>query len=495
MKLEFEYALQSFVKYQDSPFTIEDIFDALGEKVSVELIAYIAAWLEANPFIVSLSSDKFLNKCAFFEHKVFSIAPTRFEINSGVLILGHRCVPFVSPDLLPQQYVVQYNGEPVFTKVISMQTSEIFSYYSLFGEEFVAQYLAMDVANVDFDFVANNFELPSKMNLTVLDFSDIYQKNNFKPGDRLLVTLDNWELGVFSVKVLKDLRANPFESDETQEKRLEWFANFENALLASMKKYGPLSSIEEQIAFAFIEGGDVLFGKTCGSVEEFIKRPAAIEIVEYGVETRLWRKGEDIRAVELLNSNESEVEDDNFQMYLSGTLPISETLLDAMIYDSLYKKEKNCDKVLERIFPDFNYYPMKERLFCLLHLEKRRAIISRDYNWFADYELGQLRTKLIDLYSRLMDFIMKISQSNVNIDLLPQQPLVILSQLFAHLGRMLGTLNADSSLTDKDISSMYLSLDGMVYTFEDLKCELDSSLETLKKERFSIVKRRKETNE
>ena len=53
--------------------------------------------------------------------------------------------------------------------------------------------------------------------------------------------------------------------------REEWYSNFEKGLINGFETNGPVSSIEQQLAFLFLENQQELCIKNCGSAEEFLK--------------------------------------------------------------------------------------------------------------------------------------------------------------------------------------------------------------------------------
>ncbi|MDE7140036.1 MAG: hypothetical protein K2O09_04680, partial [Treponemataceae bacterium] len=69
----------------------------------------------------------------------------------------------------------------------------------------------------------------------------------------------------------------------------------------------------------------------------------------------------------------------------------------------------------------------------------------------------------------------------------PQQELVTLSQLFAHVSRMLEMLSRLNDSLDEDESALQLSLEGMEYNFEDICYQLKAVLDRLKHDRFKVV--------
>lgn len=497
MKQNIDSLLNSFIGNVKFPFDFFQAANYMGIKKAGDL-NYALSWLEANPAVLSVGNNAFASRIGMFTDQVFSILPSRYEINNNILIVGHRCIPFGNPDVLPCDYKFLFKNNAIPHKIIEMQTNDLFDYYYLHGEEFVPQYLSLDPANKGFDMADCDYELPGKMKVTVFDMADFYKKFSFKSGDRLKVRLENWMLGIFSIDVQKDTRETPFEINESEEARERWFELFEKQLLQSFDLFGVAGSIDEQIAFAYILAGTELFSDLSGSVEEYIKKTNKIEITEFGVETRLWRAGETISVMNLRLDNDlddSDIERFNgvSKIFLSIGVPLTEIFLDSFIYDSLYRKEQNCDLILKRIMPE-NIIELssKDMIFCLLLLEKRRAILQRDYKWFADYEKGQLRSKILEFYAVMISFVYSLGQNDVSPESMPQQPLVVLSQLFTHLGRMLESLAPNASISSKDISSLYLSLEGMQFSFEDLSKELEQSVNIYEKGKFTIIRKEDE---
>lgn len=494
MKKDIDSLIARYVYNAQTPFSLYELSQTL--QLNSEETSYAGYLIGSNVAVFEMG-DYYISRPGYFLNKPFSVLPTRFEISSKCLVVGHRCVPFANPDILSCDFTFYYKGKLVPKKVIELYTGDLFEYFSLFGEEFAPQYFCLDPANKDFDFVASNYELPGKMNATVLDMTAIFKENDFKTGDRLVLKMTSWQEGIFDLSVKKDLRSNIFESTPETVIRSLWFDNFEQKLLESFEHFGPRSSIDEQIAIAYVLADQLGVSEAAGSVEELIKRSKKIEAKDFGVETRLWFKDREIDAfaANLHSQNAEELPEVN-KLFLTIGIPVSESLIDAVLYDSLYRQEKTCDAILPRLLQDnYEQIPKRESLFCLLHLEKRRVILSRDYNWFADHEYGKLRQKILDLYGKMLNFVYSLSTANASPEKLPQQPLVVLSQLFSHLGRMLESLSVMGAVSDDDIDGMYLSLEGMEYSFDDISEELGDAAKKLQRERFIVIKREEENHE
>ena len=102
---------------------------------------------------------------------------------------------------MPSQYKFFARGDRLETILVDTTEDEINPYYALYGEEFTAQYLAMDNSESreifsDFDsFMEGDHEFP----VTVVDMRDFYWKNKVHSGDILIFRVEDWSASVFSV--------------------------------------------------------------------------------------------------------------------------------------------------------------------------------------------------------------------------------------------------------------------------------------------------------
>lgn len=525
MEFDMEQVLTAMLYTIESEIiTAADLRKQLGAKG--ETLEMLFAMMCADPAFLRIDEDVFLARHNFFSNKYFSILPSKFEINHGVLIPGHRCLPFVNPNVLPNDYTFGIGERTFAKKILNMHTNDVLDYYSLYGPEYVPQVLDMDDANEAFDFSANGFELPGKMNITTVDLSELYEKTNFKWGDRLLVSTNNWFNGQFELDILHDMRKNLFDVEFLSSKRFEWIKTLESALLTTFKQYGPGRTIEDQLSYAAFVARDEMFERYCGSFDEVMKQTHKISFAEYGVENRLWFKDEEIPAIWNPNEEENLVQDNvtasaskgakasnanaldekngtsktrakqissaakEFEQLLDFLLtPFSEGLVDSFVLDVLFRREKNCENAASRMVPEHMPVSQKERLFCLLHMEKRRAILQKKYNWFADYERGQLRSRILKLFTSMLDFVFSLRQGAFDISLLPQHPLVVLAQLFQHICRVLETIRVEEAISPYDMSNFFMSLDGMEMSFAEIRDELESAVQKQQKVQFTVIRK------
>ena len=145
------------------------------------------------------------------------------------------------------------------------------------------------------------------------------------------------------------------------------------------------------------------------------------------------------------------------------------------------------DDLLERMLPGSCKLNMVEKNLLLLHLQERSVILKGDYNWFADQNVGPVRQKALLLYMRIALLVNKVDGYGKALENFPQQELVILSQLFNHLTRILESVSAEDSLSE-EAETLLMSLDGMEMNFEEIEAELENAVVQEKKRKFTVIK-------
>ena len=161
--------------------------------------------------------------------------------------------------------------------------------------------------------------------------------------------------------------------------------------------------------------------------------------------------------------------------------------MDSYLKDYMYQKKTNIKELVDTIFPKAFVMTPEEKKCFLLHIMNRNVILLKSYNWFADFVTGAIRHRALKLYSRISTLVYDIDSTGKNLDKFPQQELVILSQLFGHLSRILESIEREASYVIQDSDSIMLSLEGMEYNFDEIKDELIAAVAELHKNDFTII--------
>ena len=124
----------------------------------------------------------------------------------------------------------------------------------------------------------------------------------------------------------------------------------------------------------------------------------------------------------------------------------------------------------------------------LLNLKTSPGIISSSYTRFADSEFGETRHKALELFSQVTSLVYSIDMIKSDLKNYPQQALVILSQIYAHIMQIIEAIETDVSAVLREKAEISLSLEGMELNFECVSEDLKAVLEKEKKNGFSVIK-------
>ncbi len=491
MEPKKEGLVAKFLRTYRHPFSLSEmkkVFEACGIEAEPQDIEY---YLDSSANVMKLTNGKYLTHAGAFTGEIFSIMPTSAEAEQGVLVAGDRCMPFVESDRISSTLKFYINGKKIPSKIGEFDSDTAIDMFMLFGEEYAPQYIAADPANSDLNMAERDFELPNAVKLTGLSLDYLAENYNYKKGDRLLCCVSDWDKGTLNVMVLHS-SDSPFDNGAVGEKRLEWYALLEKKMLESFNRSGPLGSIEDQIVDVIYRNRSKLCVPYCGSLEEFVTRYAKkIAFQRYGVETRLWHKGEDVPAFGEWNKESAictgnSKKDLSFEEYSVAFVPPS--VIDQFILNACFKKEKDIASSFMTFLFDDDYSASDTFYRDLsLNLKDRTIIISQDYNWFADQILGPVRCRCLELYAKISGLIRKIDYNGKTFLDFPSSELVILLQLHEHILKMLEGL-ATEPQAEELAENYLLSLDGMEWNFDEISGVLEKALAQEQRSQFKIVK-------
>ena len=481
--------IEEYLTEQLDVFTPDEFYRYLKSKGAKVSKADAAEILHVSEYVFSLVNNEFVTKAGVFTGRWFSFKPSREEVEKGYVIIGHRCIPFVNPDVPPDGISIMADGNVVESEAQTVSMNLAMDTFALYGEGYILPYIFNDRNNTSIPLSSVQYSMPPEIKLTAWPLKKICGDVDFKYGDRILCRVINWSSGVVEMRPQLSGMSDFIISDDAVQ-REEWYTYFENGLLESFDRHGPASSIEEQLSFLFLENQEQLCTRNCGSVEEFLAHTTKIGFEPYGVESRIWRKGESVPYAGKWNGLELER-----GMLLSDmALTLTPRVIDAILEDRIYDKQRgkkvsdDFEDVIKTIFPNMAMISQEERRIVLLNIEKRNDILEKMYNQFSDYPIAELRKRILRLFTKVSELFCAIGGSGIAAENFPQQELVILSQLYTHVVRLLEEVEnvyMRGSFPTDDVS---LSLDGMEETFEDISVTLYSALECNRFKGFEIVK-------
>jgi len=485
MDLEQEEALYEFLENTVEPFTLDDItayLQSSGQKRSKRLALDVASYIDTRKIAFKQDNRHWVSRRGCFESAAFVITPTRLELLNGILIPGHRCVPFANPLIMPHRYQFSWNGVSVPVTTTEAPPEDFYPYYSVYGEEFAPQYIARDNPENEKAFNSDPYEDPPEVSIHTLDMRGIYRESSFVPGDHFIVRTLDWKNCRFELA-----KAG---KDEWRQKDLDkWLEIADSGFEDSFALLGPGSSTEEQIAFAYWFGGKRMRETPSYSIEEFIfEKSNRVEIVPYGIETRFWFSGKEIPDSKNLQNHtlppdRTYIED----LLYKKNIPISEFVILSYIRDAFFRNEKDIDQVINRLIPPVIHLEETEWNIIADYIAESMEDFYKGYSLFLDQKAGPVRQRVAELHTAVIELSAKLQKGEIDAVWLPKHTFIVLSQIQGHAAALLEDLAFDESPAQDDIVAIDNSLDSMIDTYNDIKEMINSAMDNFRRSSFTLI--------
>lgn len=468
--------ISDFLENQMEVFTIDELYSYIKPYVKNVNKKDLKEVLNSTNFVFPLIKNEFITRAGVFTNLLFSFMPTQEEIEKNHILIGHRCMPFINPEQTPDSINILIDGNVIFSEPTSFSMNLAMDTFALYGEGYEIPLIFNDKANEKLPLSSVQYSFPKEITLTSWRLNEIAKNQDFQYGDRILCRVVDWNQSIVEMFILKDKSSKYIISSDALE-REEWYSYFEEGLLKSFNKNGPCSSIEEQLAFLFLEERENLCIINCGSSEEFLKHTKKIGFSPFGVESRIWFNGESVPYVGDWNKSASK------DLILSDiSISYSPILIDSYIKNFIYnnqrgKNQQSITELAKIIFPCVFELTKSEWNFLMQTISKRYDELKEQYNDFFEVSVAPVRERLLDLYSQVNELVCSIGCSNLNVEVFPQQELVVLMQIFSHSIRLIEEFENLYMNTSFPIEDIKLSLDGMEDTFYEIRDTLKSSLE------------------
>ncbi|MCR4578833.1 MAG: hypothetical protein K5681_00650 [Treponema sp.] len=478
--------IAQFLKSQFETFTVKDFYTYLRKHGSKVTKMQVADLLYSSDYVFPLINQEFITRAGVFTGRWFSFAPSKEEIKKNHIILGHRCMPFVNQDVNPDSYQLLSDGKIIESEAQSFSMNQALDTFALFGEGYVIPYILNDKANTSIPLTSVQYNLPLAVDLTSWPLDKLFENQKVEFGDRILCRVSDWNNNIIEVFLQKN-DTSGFMVSASAIKREEWYSQVEEALLAGFEKHGPAASIESQLAFLFLENQETLCSKNCGSIEEFIVTSKKVKFQPYGLETRLWNADSVVPYIGNWNNHAKK------DLIMSEiAMMFTPSVIDAFIENLLYqescgKSVPTLNELVDSIFPNVLAEGSLEWKFVLLNLEKRFDILKKAYNSFRDYPVAEIRKRCVDVFSQVSQLLCEIGSSEVSADNFPQQELVVLTQLYGHLARLLEEVENDYTRDLFPADDVALSLEGMEDTFYEIRGILKKAVEDNRSRGYELV--------
>jgi hypothetical protein len=487
-----EEALYEFLENVTEPFTLDSAVSFVrmiaphrsDSRKGTRLAVEITALINARNIAFKLSKDSWVSRRGCFEPLEFVITPSRLEIQNGILIPGHRCVPFANPAIMPHELEFYWKGKPVPVTTTEGPPEDFYPFYTILGEEYAPQYVARDNPANESAFNSDPYEDPPEVSIHTLDMRNLYRETAFVPGDRFLVRTRDWKSGVFELKKV--------DKDKWSQAELyAWFEAAEIGFHDSFERLGPGSSTDEQIAYAYWYGGKRMREVPAYSLEEYLyEKTETIETAAYGIETRFWFAGREIPDRDSLEGAQT-VSDRTYieELLYQAKVPISEFVIQSYVRDALFRNDTDISRIVERIVP--HTVEIDEQVLDMLagYVSEILEGFGPAYSVFTDKEMGPIRQRVGELHTAVIDLSARLLQNGADSSWFPRHTFVVLSQIQSHAAMIMEDLDVDELPADSELDTIDNSLDSMIDTYEDIKELIDDALDSFRRNNLSVVKK------
>jgi hypothetical protein len=480
-----EEAFYDFLDSTFEPFSLDDIISfvrMMDPKRAGRLRIELSALLGSRKLAFQVDDRHWVSRRGCFEPAPFVINPTKMELLNGILIPGHRCIPFANPTLSPQEYSFYWKGQLIPTTTTEGPPEEFYPYYTLFGEEYAPQYVARDNPENEAAFNSDLYEDPPEVSVTTVDMRNLYRETAFVPGDHLVVRTRDWKEGSFTLeRVSKDAwsQADLYAWLEAAE------AGFEEAFV----QLGPGSSTEEQLAYAYWYGGRRMREIPAYSLEDFLyDKTERVETVPYGIETRFWYAGKEIPdsayiAGAQLPPDQTVVE----HILFHHEIPVSEYVIQSYVRDALFRREENPSGILERLVPPSIRLEEREWKLLQSYIITTYNDFESLYSFFTDQAMGPIRQRVGELHTAVIELGVRLKKSGIEPAALPTHTFIVLSQIQNHAAAVMEDLDTGEAPPPEELEAMDSSLDSMIDTYEEMKELIEEAMSAHRRNNLSLV--------
>ncbi|MBQ6352292.1 MAG: hypothetical protein IJJ28_03380, partial [Lentisphaeria bacterium] len=420
------------------------------------------------------AGGKVCRREAFFTGRTFLITPETWEIDSGILVPGHRFVPCLDPEVFPSEVVLRSGRRRIRTREVSLPLAQVVGCFPLLGtEQMMDVLMAESPAN---GFLRSGARGDREVTLTVFDLADFYREHDFEEGDALRCEVVDYRGGTVKFSFLSG-------GERPAAGKRAFIAALDEACAAALRGAEDLE-VPEILAQSLFRAGTKL-DPAGASLDEFIRESLKIVL----------GSGSDGRGE--LRVADAEPEDEDGEVVLpeglaissgeTGTLPamlkatgtaLTPEELDGFILDACATREMDFQSVFARAFrgggPRFSD-AAQEAVF-MNTVEDRFEELTGHYDRVDDELKAPLRSSVIEAVEERLDFFAEAAALERSADSLTAEKLQRLAAVAGRLGTLLKLLNREDFMPDAH------EVEHLEAQLENFLDEQDAALEALRED-------------
>ncbi len=441
----FDYVLD-----REAAFSIGTLHRRLGNDVSLRSLK---RFLGETGSVMSVDFEQYVPAWSYFQNATFLVKPQRWEVADGVLVPGHRFLPFhdfrlAAPDLTlllaggwdapngdDSSREIQFNRASRRTVAVPLSRAVIF--YTLFGQEALFSLIGIeDESNAQVDF---NDRENALVRLSVFDLGEFYRSSGFAEGDYLECRVLDWEEGLFS-------GLHRPAAEVSHRLREDWLTTMEDAFREMFDFFDGPMDIPTQLQYAYFLGDESVLEQPGGTIGELLAADNDLQFAPFGTNSStIWTAPKVPERP--LDPEEFVVEPEGVIGDLEAILEdigssLSEGEIEAFMRDELYQGGSKAGAV-DRAFSGAHLpFAHEEQEKAFKHeLEKLWRRVSRNYVPDRDVSIGPLRSRLLALYEKQLHWIRSLDAREMRPGEIPMEPMQEVGKFFSMITAAIELLN------------------------------------------------------
>jgi len=481
----FDRFLVDFLHDQKASFHLSDVVGYLQSKQELAEECHLRERVLEHPEILASyfceedSEDPvFISRADFFQDVEFRMTPLPEEIEQGILFPGHRFIPFCSDEIYPFDFVLQENKTPLKMRTIKKTINDVIIYHRLFPPHDMLFYYSENHPD-NMGIMENNQD--ALINMRVYDMAEFYRRHHFQVGDSLVVTVQDWITGVYSI------RYSP--SDEMCEEFTAcrpWCEELDRCLKRVIEKNGVMTEVHDQLADAYFMSGDTLKSYPGFALGPYLSKSKLFDIITPPIGTTiLWPKGKEVDADlekqldEGLGSIGTGRTDSLDAILLDIGLITTEAELEARMRNELFNGGQSSDPIFDTLTNDGDrlvFVNEQQHAAFYIQVEELWENIVAEYNEVTDAVAGPIRAHYLGILDQQIAWMRELDRRGVPPSCLSTELMFAFSQLSAILHQVLLVLNAPEQCPSDEMHRLGNSADELTEKSEQLIQRMEEAI-------------------
>ena len=449
--------MDRFILAADGDFRIEDLLTWARPRLRTDppdLEEAARSLLFRHPGVFhDEERDLYITRGAYFRNALFRIVPTELELEEGVLVIGHRAIPFgpYGVDATDCALLIQGGGE-IRRKKVNWSIDQYRQFYTLLGPEIMMQSLLMsDPQNAAR--LAGEPNPGTRLRLTVFDLRDLYRRHNFKFGDALILKVLQFAPARYELRA----ETGP-EAPGAEDREQRWRRRFNRALSGVFDLLGPSTVVYEQVALACFLAGRELIEDPSGSPLLCLRSSPDLELHALETHSFIWPKERetDTPPSALSYYSVSVGDSDSLEEILQDTgATIPGSVLEAYMRDALFHGRQDLEAVQERAFgtlrtPEF--YDDYQRDAFQKYMQRLWKDVRSGYSRTTDHYAGKCRSVLLEATDEYFEILLSLEEDELTDEqeALIRSAIPLLQSTYSFL-ESLNTPNLGPDSLDRDL--------------------------------------------